>query len=459
MRTFVLSFLLLSLSSPAHSFVQDFTENGNQHREGIDKQEYDNFKSKSSDQDKYYGGFRDLYRKFNEKVVVPGFISSAPQNEIAKIVGPDVLGTSFRVGDTIYLRWGGGASPAVGAIYSTYTPAIVSQNMANPTDFMVGLAPTDPSDTLPKENRLAGYFFEGTGRVRITKVGQSLVEAVIERQMGQIKMGDKLMPPLPIHEALRPSYGSIPLSAAIVCGSPPDRISTTRNSFIYINRGSRDGIKVGQMFEAVERVQLDGGETAAGPEVSAGEAIVVYVSDSYSTAMITKQFDVIRMGSLLRTMNPLNPTVSKSPFSGMASRSAAKGPKTDELPELPSLDDEHNNAPNLPDPMRKMPEPNSSLDSSLNPKKSALSELDALERSHNFQNLSAEEKSRLSKLSRQERVGETGPKVEGSEDAADPSAPGLESSFAKSKKPTKKPAKKTKHSNDEEELNMLMMQN
>lgn len=438
-------------STSAFGFVRAYVEPGNNKAEleelsaGREK-----MKGNSADQDKYFGGFRELYQKFNEKVVVPGYISAAGRGEIAKIVGPDVLGTSFRLGDTLFLRWTGSPAPQVGAIYSVHTPAIVIQNTENPTDFTVGLPPT-AAEGLPKNQRLAGYFFEGSGRVRIVKISQGLVEAVLETQTGQVQIGDQLMPALPVLDSLKPSYSSIQLSAAVVCGSPADRISTTRNSFIYINRGSRDGVKVGQMFEAVERVALEMSASAMNPEMSAGQAIVVHVSDSYSTAMITKQFDVIRMGSLIRTMNPLTPTLSKAPFTNMGSKHALQPQiqPADEIPEVPNLDDSTNEAPNLPDPMQppKVPAPGPS----------PLSDLDALERSQNFQNLNPEERNRLSRLSRQERVGEKGPSAE---DAADEevAAPSADNSFAKGKKPAKKNNKKKKV-NDEEELNNLMMQN
>ncbi|MGZ3694934.1 MAG: hypothetical protein ACXWQO_12210 [Bdellovibrionota bacterium] len=456
-KAYWISLILLSLPIVAQAFVEEFTESRGKEHAGQAKTEYDNFKSKSVNQDKYYGGFRDLYRKFNEKIVVPGFISASPIPEVAKIVGPDIMGKSFRVGDTIYLRWNSAQTPKAGAIYSTYTPAIVTQNMANPTDFSVGLPLADASEHLPNEHRLAGYYFESTGRVRITKVDQNLVEGLLEGQTGQVQIGDHLMQPLPIHTAFKQSFGTIQLSAAIVSGSPPDRLSTSRGSFIYINRGSRDGIKVGQVFEAIERVELDSSANAAAPETSAGEAAIVYTTDSYSTAMITKQFDVIRMGSLLRTVNPANPTLSRAPFTGMSKEVAGTKkfsyPKADdsgEVPEVPSLDDHANEAPNLPDPMKKRPEPN------LTP----LSELDSLEKGLNLQGLSASEKARLSKLSRQERLGEKGsPGAAQEEEDTNPNAPGLENSFSKGKKPAKKAAKKKKQANDEEELNMLMMQN
>jgi hypothetical protein len=283
----------------------------------------------------------------------------------------------------------------------------------------------------------------------VTKIREGLVEAVIIRLTGQIQIGDQLMPPLPTNENLKPVYGNIQLSAAIVCGSPADRISTTRNSFIYINRGSRDGVKVGQLFEAVERVKLDQSAGTIGPEVSAGEAVIVYTTDAYSTAMITKQFDVIRIGSLLRTVNPANPTLSMAPFTNMEPEAAKKPPQAglEEIPQVPAPSDELEKAPNLPDPMKKKPE-------AISP----LSELDALEKTQNFNNLSPEEKARLTKLSRQERLGEKGPGGEEESDT-DTMAQPLENSFSKSKKPAKKPGKKKQQTNDEEELNMLMMQN
>jgi hypothetical protein len=422
--------------------AQNFTVSGRS--KGVTAEEVANFK-------KFNGQIetaRLTYQKYNSRVRVPGFISSSPVPQIGRIIGPiERYDLKYRVGDVLYVRWAGAPLPKPGDRYSTYTPAVVIQNLQTPSEFDIFNAP-GPSTKLPKGWRLAGFYYETTGRIRVSQVKGGLVHCVLEGLSGIVGSGDEVMKELPLVENITPIDSGIQLSATVVSGSPAARLSTTQRSFIYLNRGSRDGIRVGRVFEALDTVQLNEGAAGSAPELSSGEAIVVHVTDSYSTAMITKQFDVIRIGSALRTKQLDSQHEHKGPFSDFVeitpdrplAKPVAGQPEIPSAEKLPGGDDE-----SLPEPRKR-------------PSGPALSELDELEQSMKLKSLTPAEKARLEKLSHQEHLGES---AEG-DDVSDttPGAPTVENSFQDSKKPAKKPGKKSaKTKNDEEELNLLMMQN
>lgn len=432
----------------------------NSYYDQLMKTQLKNDEEQSGQNDMMIQSSRNVLAEFNNRVRVPGFISATPLPQMARIVGPVQLAKFFRAGDTVFVRWSGAPMPRPGDRFSTFTPAIVIQNLRNPSEFSVILT-LDPQEDLPKDTRLAGYFYETTGRLRVMRVKGGLVEATVEQLKGQMSVGDELMAELPKLSNITPINSGIQLSAAVICGSPHDRLSTTKRSFIYINRGSRDGIRVGRVFESIETVQLDQAVGGAAPQLSNGEAIVVHTTDSYSTAMITKQFDVIRMGSLLRTTQEATPTSPMGPFEGFkeineAYRSEIKSAlpnvapsagSTEGIPTVPNLDklpgatDE-----SLPEPRRALPDPQ-------------LSELDSLERSMRAKELTPAEKARLGKLSQQEKM-KAANLEELEEDLGAPGAPALENSFKDPKKKGKNEKKtKKKAKNDEEELNQLMMEN
>lgn len=404
---------------------------------------YKQFKKESAKTDAIIGSARLSYKKFTDRIRVPGYISATPNNDIAKLIGPSNLTDSYRIGDTLYFRWVGAPGPREGDRWATFTPSIVLQSLRDPTEFTVRRRP-EKFEKLPEHYRLAGYFYEATGTIRVTKVSLNLVEAVLENLSGQISIGDEIMPLLPVHSEVNAITGGLQLAGAVVAGSPSDRISTTKRSFIYINRGARDGIRVGRVFQAVESVKLDGAVSGLAAEVSAGEAMVVYVTDSYSTAMITKQFDVIRIGSLLKTKQEFQNITPKTPFHKLYGERQRQYPANDEgeIPSFPDLEQKQDQS--LPDPFSTDPEPLS--------QESPLSELDELEKRLNLNGLSEAEKKRLSRLSKQERLD--GSKVEA------PDLTELENSFQQSEQKKKKPVKKKRRAtSDEEELNQLMMQN
>lgn len=390
---------------------------------------------------------RDLYRNFSMRFRVPGFISSTPLPRLARIIGPTRQELLMRQGDTVFIRWVGAPMPRTGDRFGTFTPKIVTQNLLNPTDFTV-ISSLKENESLPQDTRLAGYFYETTGRIKIVRVRGGLVEGIVEQLRGQVSVGSELMVEPPKLQTLTPITGGLQLSAAVVCGSPADRLSTTKNSFIYINRGSRDGIRVGRVFESIENVKLDESAGGAAPYLSNGEAIVVHTTDSYSTAMITRQFDVIRMGSLLRTTDDSNPSVPVSPFQGYKEEKK-QAEREDRIPEVPNLENlsGDNTDRSLPEPRKPAPAPE-------------LSELDAMEKSLKAPDLTPTEKSRLNKLSRQEKV-KSSSLEEVQRDTGTPGVPSVENSFSTGKKTAKKapPKAKKKTKNDEEELNQLMMEN
>src|SRR5690606_2666351 len=106
---------------------------------------------------------RDLYKKFSNRFRVPGFISASSLPQLGKIVGPTRPETLVRQGDTVFIRWAGSPLPREGERYGTLTPKIVTQSLLNPTDFTV-IDALGPDEDLPKDTRLAGYFYETSGR-------------------------------------------------------------------------------------------------------------------------------------------------------------------------------------------------------------------------------------------------------------------------------------------------------
>jgi len=441
-RHAILAGMMLATSASAAFPVREFTE---QPRAGSSNGAYAAFRKASAKHDNdaiVAGNFRANFTRYSDRVRVPGYISASDIPEIAQIIGPAATGSSFRLGDTIYLRWAGTPGAHEGDRYHTFTPAVVLQSLVDATDFQMRLRPASAQE-LPSDFRMAGYFYEATGTVRIVRVRQGVVEAVIERLSGQLGVGDQLMPLLPVKDRVKAITGGIQLAAAVVSGSPADRLSTTERSYLYINRGSRDGIKEGRVFQAVETIKLDSAVSGPAPERSLGEAMVVHVTDSYSTAIITKQFEVIRIGSLLKTKQELELVPSAAPFTDMVHSGKAPAPPYEGLPEIPQKDDlPGSQDPSLPE-TGKAPKSNNGL-----------SELDQIEQGLNAGKLSAEERARLGRLSRQEKLDQ--PEAEGEGEDA-PALNGPQNSFGKPK--AKPKAKKKKKVNDEEELNLLMLEN
>jgi hypothetical protein len=258
------------------------------------------------------GSLKDTYNKIGHVYEVPGFITVRPLAQIAAIVGPRQIDANFNLRDKIYLQWIGAPSPRIGDVMSVFTPAVVLQSLADNTEFQIKQWVNTTTKDIPKGYQVAGYLYETNGEIQVVKIQNGIVTAVITSQSRPITLRDQIMLPTPRYSEIRPLDRGVQQSAVIISGVPNERIGASEGTYLYLNRGTKDGVKVGRMFEAVEKVELLD-PTAVAPEVSRGEAMVVFASDSFSTAIITKQFDTIRVGSLIKTkhgqgLNGLDPS-------------------------------------------------------------------------------------------------------------------------------------------------------
>ncbi len=374
---------------------------------------------------------KDLLRKMSSRIEVAGFISVRINRSLGEIVGPVSEVSVIQKNSEVYIRWRGQNRPALGQIYSLYTPGVVLQKRTDFTDFMVKENTYHAKKELDNYS-LAGYLYESNGDIKILDISRGIVKARVVKAIKQISVGDQLMRALPRYSDIEPVATPIRMTAAIVAGSPHNNINVTQGSMLYLNRGKRDGIKVGTLFHTLEPIHL----TDAPPIKKAdglGIAMVIYASDAYSTALILRQFNVIRIGSLMETMQvgPNRP----SQFNLISVSGARRAKKAAIDPDL------------------------------------YLSELDKIERDSDILALSPEERKRLERLHLQELRrrnrslpggGEStalpNPRID---EGAAPQTPAASDLFRSSKKRRNNRARrlrkkqKEKKLSDEEELNQL----
>lgn len=246
------------------------------------------------------GVLRNLFKDIGNRVEVPGFMSLRANKSLGEIVGPAAILNTIQTNTEVYLRWKGLTRPALGEIYAVYTPGVVLQNRTDFTDFIVRYNSYEAKGDLSQYSH-AGYIYESNGEIEIIDISRGVVKARVIRGIKQLSVGDQIMKPLPRFSNIEPVSTSIRMTATIVAGSPYDNINATQGSMLYLNRGRRDGVKVGSLFQTLEPVYLTDGPPIKKAD-GLGVAMVVYASDAYSTAIILKQFNAIRVGTLMESM-------------------------------------------------------------------------------------------------------------------------------------------------------------
>ncbi|HVN37898.1 MAG TPA: LysM peptidoglycan-binding domain-containing protein [Myxococcota bacterium] len=154
----------------------------------------------------------------------------------------------------------------------------------------------------PDTGRLLGYHVEFLGYVEVTETHPEASLARIRMSTGEVIEGDRVTPrqPMPQDVALRPS----PQVDGMVCYFPQKRVVIAWNDFVYLNRGSTDGLEVGSPLEVFrlgytteepvrdERVQV--------PDRVIAKLVVVRVGERSSVALVTKATTELKLGDRFR---------------------------------------------------------------------------------------------------------------------------------------------------------------
>ena len=154
----------------------------------------------------------------------------------------------------------------------------------------------------PDTGRLLGYHVEFLGYVEVVETSAETSLARIRMSTGEIAEGDRVTPrqPMPQDITLRPS----PEIEGKVCYFPQRRVVMAWNDFVYLNRGTNDGMEVGSPLEVFrsgytteepvrdERVQV--------PDRVIAKLVVVRVGERSSVALVTKSSTELKLGDHFR---------------------------------------------------------------------------------------------------------------------------------------------------------------
>ena len=155
----------------------------------------------------------------------------------------------------------------------------------------------------PDTGQLLGYHVEFLGYVEVTEVHEETSIARIATSSGEIEEGDRLIP----REAV-PQLITLHPSSAEVEGKisffPQGRVVIGFNDFVYLNRGTVDGLEVGSSLEVFrpgyQRLEPVRDETVKIPDRIIGSLVVVRATEEASVAVITKSTTELQLGDRFR---------------------------------------------------------------------------------------------------------------------------------------------------------------
>jgi hypothetical protein len=150
----------------------------------------------------------------------------------------------------------------------------------------------------PTTQEKMGHLVRISGVAVILDGSGEIVPARIAESFYQVRYGDLIIPPVSRPSRVLPARFPEKVKGMIVA-SPEEEENITERLAVYIDRGTRDGVMVGDLFGIYqipyypEEVRESNGNL---PLLEVGEGVVVFANAENSTMLITKSFQAIYIG-------------------------------------------------------------------------------------------------------------------------------------------------------------------
>jgi hypothetical protein len=217
-------------------------------------------------------GLRDLIK-------ASGFITAKPIPSWGSIIGSKDAAVNLTEGEVVYVQLERGKEVQPGDRFS-----IVRQGEAV---------------THPVTKKKLGNLVLVPGELTILGGKGQVVTAKINKSFRSIQEGDMIIPPQPVPPQTAPIRDQKKIKG-IVLLSPEGAENLTEKEVIFIDRGNRDGVIVGDHFSIYQRgasaAEMPESEKEKLPMIKVGKAVVVSVQEETSTALVTHSSQAIYVG-------------------------------------------------------------------------------------------------------------------------------------------------------------------
>ena len=148
----------------------------------------------------------------------------------------------------------------------------------------------------------AGYQHRIKAEVKILEAGETYLVGKIKAAFRDVAIGDSIMPLIRRPHELADEKNPAPIDGVLVC-SEDNTVMINDHRIAFINRGSRDGIKPGNIYSIVKS-QADQSffgnkDEALLPPLFAGTLIVLHTEENSATIMVLSSTRDIHPGDMV----------------------------------------------------------------------------------------------------------------------------------------------------------------
>jgi|GEM_PF-2463645 len=247
---------------------------------------------------------------------LPAIVSSEPLSDFGQITGGHDASLHLGIADVAYLQ-PEGEGVELNQVYSI-TRA--------------------PRKLRAKQDNAVGYFYQILGKILVTEIRDDIVVGkVVEGQL-DIKRGDFLITNLKKIKEPTPAPANLPIVATLIVDN--SLFTTNRvvqNKEAFVDKGSNDGIKIGNVFRAYQHLDPANHQLITNQNsIRSADFIVVQVSQRYSAMIALSSELPVDDGSELDLLTDVSDVNRKDAGlgHGNASPSVIQKPATQPTPQL-----------------------------------------------------------------------------------------------------------------------------
>jgi hypothetical protein len=158
----------------------------------------------------------------------------------------------------------------------------------------------------PETEKRLGYYVESLGWLEVIRVGPETATAKIKESRREIGRGDHLLPRVQDSPDIAVTMGA-PGTSGQLAYVPDEREISGGFDVVFLNRGSSDGLEVGNLLEVVRYggqrwgAAFDKKASIALPTEVVAHLVVLETKDDTSMAFVAHAADVVAVGDGFRT--------------------------------------------------------------------------------------------------------------------------------------------------------------
>jgi hypothetical protein len=156
----------------------------------------------------------------------------------------------------------------------------------------------------PVTQQNLGLLVLAPGELTILERKNEIAIAKINKSYAPISLGDMILPAKPVLPETAPIRTQKKIEGVVVF-SPENTVAISEKEIVFIDRGSKAGVMVGDLFSIYQRPARSRGvygepkeEMKELPLARVGEVVVVSVQPETSTALVTRSLQPIFLGDL-----------------------------------------------------------------------------------------------------------------------------------------------------------------